>query len=132
MIQIDPSDSVPIYRQVMDQVRLQIASGQLAPGDQLEPVNGLSARLRINPMTVSKAYGYLVEEGVVERRKGVGIFVAEVGPDQLAATRDDLLSGALRDAASLAIQLGVSPARAVKLLREHLDILSRTRKEDRP
>lgn len=132
MIQIDPRDSVPIYRQVMDQVRLQIASGQLAPGDQLEPVNGLSSRLRINPMTVSKAYGYLVEEGVVERRKGVGIFVAEVGPDQLAATRDDLLSGALRDAAALAVQLGVSPARAVKLLREHLDTISRTRKEDRP
>jgi len=117
---------------LLDQVRLQIASGQLASGDQLEPVNGLSARLRINPMTVSKAYGYLVEEGVVERRKGVGIFVAEVGPDQLAATRDDLLSHALRDAAALAIQLGVSPARAVKLLREHLDIHSRTRKEDRP
>lgn len=132
MIQIDPSDSVPIYRQVMDQVRLQIASGQLVPGDQLEPVSGLAARLRINPMTVSKAYGYLVEEGVVERRKGVGIFVAEVGPDQLAATRDHLLSGALRDAAALAIQLGVSPARAVKLLREHLDTLSRSLKEDRP
>ncbi len=125
MIQIDPTDSVPIYRQLMEQIRLQVAAGQLAPGDQLESVSGLSSRLRINPMTVSKAYGYLVEEGLVERRKGVGIFVAGAAPADLAATRERILSEALRDAAALAAQLGVSPTRTVKLLREHLDTLRR-------
>ena len=125
MIQIDPNDSVPIYRQLMEQIRLEVAAGQLAPGAQLESVSGLSSRLRINPMTVSKAYGYLVEEGLVERRKGVGIFVAGAAPADLAAKRERILSDALRDAAGLAAQLGVSPARTVKLLREHLDNLRR-------
>ena len=93
MIQIDPKDGVPIYRQVMDQIKLQVMTGKLMPGQQLESVSSLSGRLKVNPMTISKAYGFLVEEGVVDRRKGVGIFVAEV--DQTAAdeNRRQLLSG---------------------------------------
>ena len=107
MIHIDPRNGVPIYRQVMDQIRLQITAGQLQPGDQVDSVSSLSARLKVNPMTISKAYGYLVEEGVVERRKGVGIFVAAVDRQAAESRRLKVLSDALHHAAGLAVQLNV-------------------------
>jgi GntR family transcriptional regulator len=121
MIHIDPRNGIPIYRQVMEQIRLQITAGQLAPGDQLESVSSLSARLKVNPMTISKAFGFLVEEGVVERRKGVGIFVAEVDREAAESRRLKVLSDALHHAAGLAVQLNVPVARAVDILRQHMN-----------
>jgi GntR family transcriptional regulator len=121
MIHIDPRDGVPIYRQVMDQIKLQITAGQLAAGEQLESVSSLSSRLKVNPMTISKAYGFLVEEGVVERRKGVGIFVAEVKQDKIDRDRQRVLGEALRDAAGLAVQLGMEQDEAVQIFRRHLE-----------
>ncbi len=53
-------------------------TGQLQPGDQLESVKSLSQRVKVNPMTISKAYGMLVQEGVAERRRGVGMFISAV------------------------------------------------------
>jgi GntR family transcriptional regulator len=120
MIHIDPRDGVPIYRQVMDQIKLQITAGQLAAGQQLESVSNLSARLKVNPMTISKAYGFLVEEGVVERRKGVGIFVAKVKQEKIDRDRQRVLGEALRDVAGLAVQLGIQPEEAVQIFRRHL------------
>ena len=120
MIQIDPKDGVPIYRQVMDQVKLLVISGQLVPGQQLESVSSLSGRLKVNPMTISKAYGFLVEEGLVERRKGVGIFVAQGNPRQADKQRHFILSEALSDAAALAVQLDILPEEATKIFAKHL------------
>lgn len=120
MIQIDPKDGMPIYRQVMDQVKLLVMSGQLVPGQQLESVSSLSGRLKVNPMTISKAYGFLVEEGLVERRKGVGIFVAQGNPQQTDKQRHLILSAALSDAAALAIQLDILPEEASKIFASHL------------
>lgn len=120
MIHIDPKDGVPIYRQVMDQIKLQITAGQLEAGQQLDSVSSLSSRLKVNPMTISKAYGFLVEEGVVERRKGVGIFVAEVKQEKIDRDRQRVLGEALRDAAGLAAQLGVPQEEAVAIFRHHL------------
>ncbi len=121
MIQIKPNDGLPIYRQIMDQVKLQIMTGQLQPGDQLEPVKGLALRVKVNPMTISKAYGFLVEEGVVERRRGIGIFVAKVSSRKVDKERRLLLSEALREAAGLAVQMHVSRPEAVDLFNRHLD-----------
>ena len=121
MIQINPQDGLPIYRQVMDQVKLQIMTGQLKPGDQLESVKGLAGRVKVNPMTISKAYGFLVAEGVAERRKGVGIFVAQVNLKKADLERKQLLSDALREAAGLTVQMGVPRQEALDLLNGHID-----------
>ncbi len=76
-IQISPGTTAPIYRQVIDQFRLAIASGDISPGDQLPSVRGLAERLLVNPNTVARAYGELVRDGVLEPRHGQGVFVAE-------------------------------------------------------
>lgn len=60
---IDPHHGVPAYRQLVDQIRLQVASGTLAPGAELPSTRALAQLLGINPMTVSKAYGLLETEG---------------------------------------------------------------------
>ena len=121
MIRIDPKDGTPIYRQVMDQVRLMVMSGRYAPGDQLESVSILAARLKVNPMTISKAYGMLVNEGVATRRKGVGIFVAAISEKKADRERQQLLSASLQEAASLVVQLDVPRQEAVALLNRHID-----------
>ena len=130
MIHIDPKDGVPIYRQVMDQIKLQVTTGQMVPGEQLESVASLSRRLKVNPMTISKAYGFLVEEGIVERRRGVGIFVAEREQEVAEETRQKVLSEALGDAAALAVQMGVPHQQALQIFKEHLARLGRMKGDD--
>ena len=121
MIRIDPTDAAPIYRQVMDQVKMLVVTGQLKPGDQLESVSQLSARLKVNPMTVSKAFSALVAEGVAERRRGVGIFVAEMDARQADEDRRQALSHGLTEAAALVVRMKVDPDEAVELFRNHIE-----------
>ncbi|MHC4946180.1 MAG: GntR family transcriptional regulator [Planctomycetota bacterium] len=119
IIEIDPHGGVPIYRQVMDQIRRQIMTGQMAEGDQLESVKNLSSRLKVNPMTISKAYSFLVEEGVVERRRGVGLFVNQIRKDTKTRIKTGMLEEALKKAAALAVQMKVSKEKSVKLFAGH-------------
>ena len=76
MIQVATGDPRPIGRQIVDAVRMKIATGELAPGDQLPSVRGLAQQLGINPNTVAKAYAELTAEGWLESRQGLGLFVA--------------------------------------------------------
>jgi GntR family transcriptional regulator len=73
--EVHPSSGVPIYRQLMDQVRAMIASGQLADGDMLPSVRQMADELQVNMMTVSKAWSRLEVEGVLERVRGTGMRV---------------------------------------------------------
>src|ERR1700704_4878872 len=74
-LSVDPSSGLPVYRQIMDQVRRMIVAGRLAPGDRLPSVRELASTLGINPLTVGKAYGELERDGAVEMRRGLGMFV---------------------------------------------------------
>ncbi len=76
-IRITTGSGTPIYRQIVDQVRLAVATGALSPGDAMPSVRGLAERLVINFNTVAKAYGELVRDGVLESLQGKGFFVAE-------------------------------------------------------
>ena len=116
LLQIDHHSGQPIYRQVIEQIRRQIVAGQLRQGEQLPSVRDLASQLRVNPMTVSKAYSLLEKEGLLDRRRGVGLFVAELGRDKASRTRADMLEAALTRAVVTAIQLGISQERARDML----------------
>ena len=110
-----PSDPVPIYRQIVDQVRRRVASGSLAAGHELPSVRALAQAHAINPMTVSKAYSLLETEGLLERRRGMGMFVAAVRPARSASRRLALLEPALQAAAQQASELGLGAGQALQL-----------------
>ncbi len=115
ILDLDLHGGVPIYRQVMDQIRRQILVERLAVGEQIESVKSLSARLKINPMTVSKAYGFLVEEGLLERRRGVGLFVRSIRKDVKRRQQDRMLDQAMAKVAALAVQMGIPEQDALAL-----------------
>jgi GntR family transcriptional regulator len=109
MFEIQASSATPIYRQVVEQVRRLIAGGQLKAGSELPSVRSIAERHAINPMTVSKAYSLLEAEGLLERRRGLGMVVAESAlPARAASQRLALLQPALDAAAAQAQQLGLS------------------------
>ena len=120
LIVVDPSSGVPVFRQVMDQVRFHIASGLLRPGDELPPTRSLSAELGVNPMTVSKAYNLLERDGVLVRRPGRPLVVGELDSARLALEKLDRLRASLSEAVRAARQLGVDPAEAVRVFKELL------------
>jgi len=74
-INISTGSNTPIYKQITDQVRLAVATGRLAVGDQLPSVRALAEDLVVNPNTVARAYADLAREGLIESRAGRGVFV---------------------------------------------------------
>ena len=76
LLRPNPSSGVPIYLQLMEQVKHSIETGALRPGEQLPGIRPLAEELVINPNTVAKAYRELEHEGVIELRHGAGAFVS--------------------------------------------------------
>jgi len=85
-IQIVTGDVRPIFKQIVDGIRMEIAHGNLATGAKLPSVRGLAMQLMINANTVAKAYGELTAQGLVEARQGLGLFVSE--PRQLLSEEE--------------------------------------------
>jgi GntR family transcriptional regulator len=75
-VRISDRDGVPVYVQLVSQVKYLVSSGRLVPGEQLPPVRKLAEQLVVNPNTVARAYRELENEGVVTCRQGAGVFVA--------------------------------------------------------
>ena len=91
-IRVEPGSGVPLGQQIMQQVRLAIASGRLAPGEQLPSARDLAEELRVNFHTVRKAYADLEATGVLRQERGKGTFV----PDEVARLDGDALRELVR------------------------------------
>ena len=120
MIQIVTGDARPIFRQIVDGIRMKVASGELSPGTRLPSVRGLAVQLTVNTTTVAKAYAELSAEGVIESRHGVGVFVAE--PRQLLSEeeRERRLAEALKLFVSSVVSLGFEPEEVLDRLAAQL------------
>ena len=95
MVHLDYRDAKPIYTQIVENLRSQIAAGILQPGDKLPSVRELAAQLSINPNTIQRAYRELEQQGVIQTLAGKGCFVcssAEPGWDALDSAVERLLS----------------------------------------
>jgi GntR family transcriptional regulator len=86
MFILNPHSSVPIYQQLVDQVRRLVAGGQLAPGTELPSVRDMAREHTVHPMTISKAYSLLETEGIVERQRGKPMRVAALKKNQASVT----------------------------------------------
>lgn len=106
MLQVATGDPRPIGRQIVDAVRMKIATGELAQGDQLPSVRGLAQQLMVNPNTVAKAYAELATEGWLDARQGTGLFVAAPRQRLSDAERERRLDDAIGRFVNDVIPLG--------------------------
>ena len=114
MLTIDPSDSIPIWKQIEEGVRHLIASGALGPGDPVSSVRELARELRVNPLTVSKAYRRLVDLDVLLVRRGEGTFVALNPPRMGTEERGRKLDEAAGRYTSFARTLGADGGETIE------------------
>jgi GntR family transcriptional regulator len=120
LIVVDPHSGVPVYRQLMDQIKFHIASGLLKPGDQLPSTRSLSAELGVNPMTISKAYGYLERDEVVEHRPGRPLVVKAPAAGEIRRHKLDQLARSLEPVVTIVKQLDIAREDALRLFRDLL------------
>ncbi|MHC4080560.1 MAG: GntR family transcriptional regulator [Planctomycetota bacterium] len=119
-LRISTGSTTPIYRQLIDQIRVAALRGRLAQGDQLPSVRALAVRLVINPNTVARAYGELARDGVIESQRGKGYFVARKRQVYAKAERRRRLSVLLEALVSEAALMDFSEDEVVAALRERL------------
>jgi len=114
--EVHPQSGVPIFRQLVEQVRRLILSGKLGAGELLPSVRQLASDLQINMMTVSKAYSLLEAEGIVERVRGTGMRVVELKPTTVAQRQAELRPS-VEDLVTRARQLNLTDEQLQSLLK---------------
>jgi GntR family transcriptional regulator len=113
---LNPHSGIPIYRQLREQVRRMVLSGQLRPGAELPSVRELAGLHAVNPMTISKAYSLLEADGLLERNRGKPMTVAHNAAVRPAAQLREL-EPALEQLVLAARQLQLNEAELIKALR---------------
>lgn len=128
-IRVNPSDELPVYRQLIQQVKDAIGTGQLKPGDRLPGHKELAVQLVIAPMTVKKAYDYLKQESLIVMSSGKGTFVS----DQVQAISQEVkmkrIQQKIRQLLIEASSLDVSLATVEKQIQSEYEKLEQEKKE---
>lgn len=105
---LDYSSGVPIYRQIIDQIRFGIASGQLKLGEQLPTVRALAVELKVNLNTVSKAYKELEIRNILETQQGTGTFICKTNYVVSKKEKEDKLKELCTQFSSIVLSYGFS------------------------
>ena len=121
-IHLDFRSGIPIYTQIVEQVKQQVLSGKIEPGDQLPTVRALALELRINFNTVARAYRLLDEAGIISTQQGRGTYILDVPPpEHTDKLRQKVLEALTRDYLNEAFRLGCSSDEIIKTLKEQLE-----------
>lgn len=118
-ITIDASSGLPIYVQIVNQIKTGIAMGRLLPEDPLPSVRQLATELAVNPNTVARAYLDLEYEGIIYKRQGAGTFVSRQGVEMSKNARRKVLSDLIEKALVEGVNLGLGE----RELRESFDMV---------
>jgi len=116
-IHITSNDGVPIYRQIVNQVKYLVASARLSPGDELPPIRVLAEQLLVNPNTVARAYRELETAGVVTKRRTAGTYVSQGGSPLDRRQRLRILTGRVDALLAEARQMDISIDQVFELVR---------------
>jgi GntR family transcriptional regulator len=117
-IQISASDGIPIYQQIVTQVRYLIAAGRLQPQEELPPIRVLAEQLTVNPNTVARAYLELEHAGIVTKRHGAGTYVSDARNPFPQREKTRILAKRVDALLTEARQLDVELSDVIRLLRE--------------
>src|SRR3954462_12060085 len=114
-IHISTADGVPIYQQIVNQIKYLVSSGRLTAGEELPPIRTLAEKLVINPNTVARAYRELEAVGIVEKRRTAGTYVSDQGSPLARRERLKILSERVDALLAEARQMDVSFEELMKL-----------------
>src|SRR3954471_15450605 len=129
-IHISTADGVPIYQQIVNQIKYLVSSGRLTPGEELPPIRSLAEKLVINPNTVARAYRELEGAGIVEKRRTAGTYVSDQGSPLARRERLKILTERVDALLAEARQMDVSFEELMKLAeRRNSAMLSTTTQE---
>jgi GntR family transcriptional regulator len=128
-IHISPNDGVPIYLQIVNQVKYQVASGRLAPGVEMPPIRVLAEQLLVNPNTVARAYRELELAGVVTKRRTAGTYVSDAGSPLARRERLRILTGRVDALLAEARQMNITTEEIMELLQQREDAMNVQPKE---
>jgi GntR family transcriptional regulator len=117
-LHITANDGVPIYLQIVNQVKYLVASGRLAPGEEMPPIRVLAERLLINPNTVARAYRELETAGIVVKRRTAGTYVSDAGSPLARRERLKILSERIDGLIAEARQMNVTLDELLQLVRQ--------------
>ena len=117
---IDNSSSRPVYQQIIDQVKRDIALGKLIEGQKLPTVRQLASQLVINPNTIAKAYRQLESEQIITTRPGSGTFVAQLSSNLSRAVRKKLIAEQLERLSVEAVHMRIEKETLIKWFDEIL------------
>jgi GntR family transcriptional regulator len=129
-IHISPSDGVPIYLQIVNQVKYLVASGRLVAGEELPPIRVLADQLVINPNTVARAYRELEIAGVVEKRRTAGTYVSASGSPLARRECLKILNERIDALLAEARQMNVDTEELVRLIHQRDEIMQTTDVEE--
>jgi GntR family transcriptional regulator len=129
-IHITANDGVPIYLQVVNQIKYLVAAGRLAPGEELPPIRVLAEQLVVNPNTIARAYRELENAGIVEKRRTAGTYVSEQGSPLARRERRKILSDRIDQLLAEAATMGVSLDEVVKLLQQRHSVINASRSQE--
>ena len=119
LFSLNTSSSIPIYRQLIDQINQAIRMGLLQPNQQLPSVRALASALQINPMTISKAFNQLEHDGVLIRKRGIGMLINQNSPSR---TISAALESSLKEYVQLAQSESLSHEETLSLVQQYLSI----------
>lgn len=124
-IQISASDGLPIYQQIVSQIRYLIAAGRLEVGEELPPIRVLAAQLTVNPNTVARAYLELEHAGIVTKRHGSGTYVSETRESMSQREKTKILSRRVDALLTEARHLDVELNEVIRLIRERDSVMDK-------
>ncbi len=123
-IRIDNASGRPVYRQIIDQIKRDIALGRLIKDEKLPTVRQLAAQLVINPNTIAKAYRHLESEGIIVTKPGSGAFIANLDSNLSKAVRKRLLSDELERTAVEAFHMQIDAETLLELFNNAVEKLN--------
>lgn len=129
-IHISPSDGVPIYLQVVNQIKYLVAAGRLSAGEELPPIRALAEKLVVNPNTIARAYRELEIAGIVEKRRTAGTYVTDQGSPLAKRERMKILTERIDQLLAEALHMNVSIEDVQKLVHQRYSVLSASRSKE--
>ena len=129
-IHISATDGVPIYLQVVNQIKYLVAAGRLIAGEELPAIRTLAEKLMVNPNTIARAYRELETAGIVEKRRTAGTYVTDQGSPLARRERKKILTDRVDQLLAEAVQMDIDVDEVIKIVQQRFMVINNSRLKD--